>query len=101
VRIDPGRPGAPLAPRNRSSWRPWLGLEHATCYNASNHWNALTDGVTFKYIFNAQFAEEQLPVAMILILQMPFRLNALLCTGHSHGPDSHSAYGYALPFFVP
>ena len=42
------------------SWRPWLGLEHATCYNASNHWNALTDGVAWKYVFNAQFAREQL-----------------------------------------
>jgi len=41
------------------NWRQWLDLEHSTCYNASNHWNALTDG-KMKYIFNAQFATEQL-----------------------------------------
>jgi hypothetical protein len=35
-----------------TGWRPWLDLEHATCYNASNHWSALTDG-KMKYIFNA------------------------------------------------
>lgn len=33
-------------------WRPWLDLEHTTCYNATNHWSALTDG-KMKYIFNA------------------------------------------------
>ena len=33
-------------------WRAWLDLEHTTCYNATNHWSALTDG-KMKYIFNA------------------------------------------------
>ena len=33
-------------------WRPWLDLEHSTCYNNTNHWSALTDG-KMKYIFNA------------------------------------------------
>ena len=41
-------------------WRPWLDLEHSTCYNETNHWNALTDGVNYKYIFNAFFANESL-----------------------------------------
>ena len=35
-----------------SGWRQWLDLEHTTCYNATNHWSALTDG-KMKYIFNA------------------------------------------------
>eukprot|EP01052_Picozoa_sp_SAG31_P003566 SAG31_NODE_138_length_22877_cov_29.540917_23_plen_628_part_00 len=35
-----------------SGWRPYLDLEHTTCYNNSNHWSALTDG-RMKYIFNA------------------------------------------------
>jgi hypothetical protein len=33
-------------------WRPWLDLEHSTCYNNTNHWSAITDG-KMKYIFNA------------------------------------------------
>jgi len=41
------------------NWRQWLDLEHSTCYNNSNHWSALTDG-KMKYIFNAQYATEQL-----------------------------------------
>ena len=41
------------------SWRALLGLEHNTCYNASNHWNAIIDG-HIKYIFHAQHATEQL-----------------------------------------
>jgi hypothetical protein len=35
-----------------TGWRPWLDLEHSTCYNNTNHWSALTDG-RMKYIFNA------------------------------------------------
>ena len=27
-----------------SGWRPWLDLEHVTCYNNTNHWSAITDG---------------------------------------------------------
>jgi arylsulfatase len=41
-------------------WRPWLDLEHTTCYNASNHWSALTDG-KMKYIFNADTTQTVLP----------------------------------------
>ncbi len=40
-------------------WREWIDLEHNICYNASNHWNALTDA-KWKYIFQAQDGEEQL-----------------------------------------
>jgi arylsulfatase len=39
--------------------RAWIDLEHDVCYNASNHWNALTDGKT-KYIYHAQTGAEQL-----------------------------------------
>ena len=42
-----------------SSWRQMLDLEHDLCYNASNHWSALTDG-SLKFIFHAQYGEEQL-----------------------------------------
>jgi len=42
------------------AWREWVDLEHSTCYNETNHWNALTDGVSGKYVFNAFFASEQL-----------------------------------------
>lgn len=40
-------------------WREYIDLEHDICYNATNHWNALTDGHT-KYIFQAYFGNEQL-----------------------------------------
>ena len=40
-------------------WREYLDLEHSTCYNITNHWNALTDGHT-KYVFRAYFDDEQL-----------------------------------------
>jgi len=45
---------------NECQWRSWLDLEHSTCYNETNHWNALTDGLTYKYIFNAFFGNESL-----------------------------------------
>jgi arylsulfatase A-like enzyme len=38
--------------------REWIDLEHDVCYDASNHWNALTDGRS-KYIYHAQTGEEQ------------------------------------------
>lgn len=44
---------------NPGPWRSWIDLEHSTCYNESNHWNALTDG-RMKYIFRAFFGDEQL-----------------------------------------
>ena len=42
-----------------AGWRPYIDLEHNVCYDASNHWNALTDG-RWKYIFHANDGEEQL-----------------------------------------
>ncbi len=42
-----------------SDWRLYIDLEHDICYDASNHWNALTDG-RWKYIFHANDGEEQL-----------------------------------------
>jgi hypothetical protein len=46
-------------PPNPGPWRQWIDMEHSTCYNASNHWSALTDG-TMKYIFRANAGDEQL-----------------------------------------
>ena len=55
-----GRPLTWLLRRNRGRhWRRWLDLEHDICYNATNHWSALTDGV-IKFIFHACSGEEQL-----------------------------------------
>eukprot|EP01064_Diplonema_japonicum_P031595 TRINITY_DN5708_c0_g1_i1.p1 TRINITY_DN5708_c0_g1~~TRINITY_DN5708_c0_g1_i1.p1 ORF type:complete len:520 (+),score=162.47 TRINITY_DN5708_c0_g1_i1:54-1562(+) len=51
--VDSTRAGCP------PQWREWLDLEHSTCYNETNHWNALTDG-RMKYVFNAFFPAEQL-----------------------------------------
>ena len=47
-------PGCPAA-----GWRATLSLEHDICYNASNHWSAITDGAS-KYVFEAQHGQEQL-----------------------------------------
>ena len=44
---------------NPGPWRKYIDMEHSTCYNASNHWNALTDG-KIKYVFRANYAAEQL-----------------------------------------
>ena len=44
---------------NPGPWRSYIDMEHSTVYNATNHWNALTDG-EIKYIFNANSATEQL-----------------------------------------
>jgi hypothetical protein len=43
---------------NPGPWRSWIDLEHSTCYNESNHWNALTDGRE-KYVFRAWYGDEQ------------------------------------------
>ena len=40
-------------------WREWIDLEHAQCYNASNHWSALAS-VDRKYVFHASTGVEQL-----------------------------------------
>lgn len=49
----------PAAPGCPEAWRVMLSLEHDICYNASNHWNALTNG-TIKYVYEAQYGHEQL-----------------------------------------
>lgn len=43
----------------QSAWRLFIDLEHDICYNATNHWNALTNG-HIKYIYRAYFGDEQL-----------------------------------------
>ena len=48
-----------LARGETDSWRPYIDLEHDVCYDAANHWNALTDG-RWKYIYHAQDGEQQL-----------------------------------------
>lgn len=56
---DPtGKAHCPYPP-NPGPWRAYIDLEHSLMYNASNHWNALTDGKT-KYVFIAHDASEQL-----------------------------------------
>jgi len=46
--------------RNPSApWRPYIDLEHATCYEQHNYWCALTDA-HFKYIYFFSTGEEQL-----------------------------------------
>jgi arylsulfatase A-like enzyme len=42
-----------------SSWRPYIDLEHATCYEKENYWCALTD-TRIKYIWFFHTGEEQL-----------------------------------------
>ena len=48
----PGEAGGGYPSASKPGWRPWLDLEHSTCYNDTNHWSALTDG-KMKYVFNA------------------------------------------------
>lgn len=60
--IPPGLEGRSLLQLLRhgpEGWRPYLDLEHNIIFDASNHWNALTDGA-WKYIYHAQHGEEQL-----------------------------------------
>ena len=45
---DPTGATCAYAP-NPGPWRAFIDLEHSTCYNATNHWSALTDGRT-KYV---------------------------------------------------
>lgn len=42
-----------------ADWRPYIDLEHATCYSKENYWCALTDG-TWKYIWFISSGKEQL-----------------------------------------
>ena len=42
-----------------TKWRPYIDLEHSTCYSKENYWCALTDG-TWKYIWFFSLGDEQL-----------------------------------------
>eukprot|EP01062_Namystynia_karyoxenos_P022380 TRINITY_DN18574_c0_g1_i1.p1 TRINITY_DN18574_c0_g1~~TRINITY_DN18574_c0_g1_i1.p1 ORF type:complete len:561 (+),score=130.00 TRINITY_DN18574_c0_g1_i1:75-1685(+) len=55
---DPSGLTCPYSP-NPGPWRKWIDMEHSTCYNETNHWNALTDG-QMKYVFRAWYGDEQL-----------------------------------------
>ena len=57
VGIPEGMEGLSLL--GRGPWRPWLDLEHATCYSDDNYWCALTDG-RWKYIRFVHTGREQL-----------------------------------------
>ena len=48
-----------LKEKEGTPWREHIDLEHDICYNATNHWNALTDG-HWKYVFQAYDGSEQL-----------------------------------------
>ncbi len=48
-----------LVKNPQASWRPYIDLEHATCYSPENYWCALTDG-TWKYIWFFRTGKEQL-----------------------------------------
>lgn len=47
-----------LGAEGREGWRPYVDLEHATCYAADNYWCALTDGHE-KYVWNFHSGVEQ------------------------------------------
>jgi len=53
-----GRSLLSLVRGDTQSWRSWIDLEHAMCYD-QDHWTALTDG-RFKYIYFAHDGREQL-----------------------------------------
>jgi|ERR1712150_243380 len=53
-----GQANCDYAP-NPGPWRKWTDMEHSTCYSATNHWSALSDG-RMKYIFRAYYGDEQL-----------------------------------------
>lgn len=55
---DPSGLRCDYAP-NPGPWRTFVDLEHSTCYNITNHWNALTDG-RMKYVYKAWSGHEQL-----------------------------------------
>jgi len=54
-----GRSLLPLLRGQTDTWRSAIDLEHSICYAPSNNYSALTDGRQ-KYIYHAQFGEEQL-----------------------------------------
>ena len=43
----------------KAQWRPYIDMEHATCYSQDNYWAALTDG-NWKYIWFFRTGKEQL-----------------------------------------
>jgi len=63
VRFEPdwfdGRSMLELARGRTEGWRPYIDLEHSTCYHPSNNWTGLTDG-RFKYIYYAPEGRQQL-----------------------------------------
>jgi arylsulfatase A-like enzyme len=54
-----GRSLLDLVRGRTQGWRPWIDLEHATCYAPENYWSALTDG-RIKYIYYAADGRQQL-----------------------------------------
>ncbi len=44
---------------DNATWREYIDMEHATCYQKENYWSALTDG-KFKYIYHFYTGKEQL-----------------------------------------
>jgi arylsulfatase A-like enzyme len=54
-----GRSMLELARGNTDGWRPYIDLEHATCYAPENNWTGLSDG-RFKYIYYAPEGRQQL-----------------------------------------
>ncbi len=48
-----------LVKKKNPTWREYIDLEHATCYQKENYWCALTDG-KMKYIWFFYTGEEQL-----------------------------------------
>ncbi len=54
-----GRSMLDLIRGQTDGWRPYIDLEHATCYAKENNWTGLTDG-RFKYIYYAPDGRQQL-----------------------------------------
>ena len=54
-----GRSLLKLIQGQQEQWRPYIDMEHATCYSDDNYWAALTDG-KIKYIWNFHNGSEQL-----------------------------------------
>lgn len=63
VKYDPqwfdGRTVLDLVRGRTEGWRPWIDLEHSTCYAPQNYWSALTDG-QIKYVYYAEDGRQQL-----------------------------------------
>lgn len=54
-----GRTVLDLVRGRTEGWRPWIDLEHSTCYAPQNYWSALTDG-RIKYVYYAADGRQQL-----------------------------------------